>query len=77
MHEMSIALHLVDAVRARAEGARVVRVRVRIGELAAVLPEALRFAFEVACEGTALDGARLEIERVPGQELLLCEMEVV
>ncbi|MGE0788292.1 MAG: hydrogenase maturation nickel metallochaperone HypA [Sandaracinaceae bacterium] len=67
MHEMGIAMHLVDAVAARAEGARVVRVRVEIGKLAAVLPDALRFCFELACEGTSAAGAALEIDEVPGR----------
>lgn len=64
MHEMSIAMSIVDSVAERAEGARVVRVRVQIGKLAAVLPDALRFCFELACEGTVLAGAKLEIEEV-------------
>ncbi len=68
MHELSIAVSLIDAVAAKAAetGAeRVSRVFVRIGPLSGVVPEALAFAFEVASESTRAAGAVLEIERVP------------
>ena len=45
--------------------ARVKIVRLRIGELAGVVPESLRFCFEVASEGTVAQGAELQIEHVP------------
>ncbi|VBB43866.1 putative hydrogenase nickel incorporation protein HypA 2 [uncultured Desulfatiglans sp.] len=68
MHEMSIAQGLIDILheemsKYRAERLR--RVKVRIGELSGVVPEALSFCFNVIVEGTELDGARLELERVP------------
>jgi hydrogenase nickel incorporation protein HypA/HybF len=40
-------------------------VYVRIGPLAGVVSDALRFSFGLAAEGTAVEGARLEIEEVP------------
>ena len=67
MHELSIALHLIEAAEsaARAAGAReVVRVRLRLGELAGVDAQALRFSFDVAVQGTLLAGAVLDIEDV-------------
>jgi len=67
MHEMGIALRIVDAVAEEAAGARVTRVRVEIGTLVAVLPDALRFCFGVACEGTALAGATLQIDELPAR----------
>ncbi|NJP50337.1 hydrogenase maturation nickel metallochaperone HypA [Streptomyces sp. SBST2-5] len=70
MHEMSVALSVVDQVEqaARANGARGVRqVRVDIGELAGVVPDSLAFCFELACAGTALEGARLVMRPVPGR----------
>ncbi|HJL15581.1 MAG TPA: hydrogenase maturation nickel metallochaperone HypA [Sandaracinaceae bacterium LLY-WYZ-13_1] len=42
-------------------------VRVDVGRLAAVLPDALRFAFELAREGTPAEGASLEIREIPGE----------
>ncbi|MCS5700465.1 hydrogenase maturation nickel metallochaperone HypA [Cyanobium sp. FGCU-52] len=68
MHELS----LMEAVRDQAleqagrHGAgRIVAIRLRIGSLAGVEPEALRFAFTVVMEGTIAEEARLVIEAVP------------
>jgi hydrogenase nickel incorporation protein HypA/HybF len=38
---------------------------VRVGALSGVVREALLFCFDVAAQGTAVAGARLEIEDVP------------
>jgi hydrogenase nickel incorporation protein HypA/HybF len=68
MHELSIALALVDAAseeRRRLGDVRVEALHVRIGQLAAVVPDALLFSFDLAAEGTAIAGARLEIESQP------------
>lgn len=46
---------------------RVVRVRIVVGRLMAVVPEAMRFCFDVCASGTTLDGATLEIDEVPGR----------
>ncbi|MFD5448499.1 hydrogenase maturation nickel metallochaperone HypA/HybF [Streptomyces sp. NPDC003470] len=70
MHEMSVALSVVDQVEraARSRGAHGVRhVRVDIGELAGVVPEALGFCFELACAGTVLEGCELLTRPVPGR----------
>ncbi len=67
MHELSLATAVVDACAERAAGARVLRVRVEIGQLAAVLPDSLRFCFEVCARGTAVEGAELEILETPGR----------
>lgn len=67
MHELSIAQCVVDEAcdaTARSGGARVTKLVLRIGALAGVVDEALRFSFEVAAEGTACQGAALVIERV-------------
>ena len=68
MHELSIALGLVDAASeeaARLGAVRVNAVFLRLGPLAGVVEDALRFSFELAVRGTPIDGARLEIEPVP------------
>ncbi len=67
MHEMSIALSIVDAVdaKARIEGAgRVSRVELVIGRLAGIEPESLRFCFPAAATGTLAEGAELDIEEI-------------
>ena len=68
MHELSIALSLVDAVCEQlprlGEQARVRAVHVRIGTLSGVVPEALAFSFDVAAAGSPIEGARLKIRSV-------------
>ena len=70
MHELSIAASVVESAEdvARRLGAdKVAGVTLRIGELAGVVPDALRFSFGLVAEGTALDGAELVIEEVPAR----------
>jgi hydrogenase nickel incorporation protein HypA/HybF len=67
MHELSIALSLVDLAteEARRHEGRVCTVHLRIGALAGVVPEALLASYEMACFETPLEGSRLVIEEVP------------
>ena len=68
MHELSIAIGIVEAVTAEAEArglGAISRVHVRVGALAGVEREALEFSFAPASEGTAAAGATLVIEEVP------------
>ena len=61
----------------RARGARVRRVDVRIGRLATVVPDALRFCFDAAAADTAVEGALLEIVETPGRaRCRACELEL-
>jgi hydrogenase nickel incorporation protein HypA/HybF len=64
MHELSIAEAIVEVAVRHAAGRRVSAVEVRVGALRQVVPEALEFAFSLVAEGTALDGARLQLVRV-------------
>jgi hydrogenase nickel incorporation protein HypA/HybF len=68
MHEMSIALSLLEAVEEQSElrgGARVGAVHLRVGGLSGVMPEALLGAFEMAREGTGFEDCQLMIEEMP------------
>ncbi|MBN1254135.1 MAG: hydrogenase maturation nickel metallochaperone HypA [Deltaproteobacteria bacterium] len=68
MHELSVAQGLLEIIEQEARpypGARVTQVRLRIGKLSAVVPDALRFAFEAITRGGIAEGASLEIEEVP------------
>ena len=69
MHELGIAREIVEMVAARAGGARVTRVVLEIGKLAAVLPDAIQFCFDLCVEGTTLEGASLRIVETPGRAL--------
>jgi hydrogenase nickel incorporation protein HypA/HybF len=69
MHEVSI---MEEAVRLAADAAksagksRIMVLRLRVGVLSGVVPDALRFAFDVVCKDTIAAGATLEIEPVTG-----------
>jgi hydrogenase nickel incorporation protein HypA/HybF len=67
MHELSIANAIVEACAQRAVGSRVIRVRVEIGKLSCVLPDAVRFSFDVCAKDTVVEGAALEIIETPGR----------
>lgn len=65
MHEMGIANSILEAVRAemrRYPDALPAKVGLRIGEMAAIDEESLRFCFEALASGTNLADLRLEIE---------------
>jgi hydrogenase nickel incorporation protein HypA/HybF len=66
MHELGITRSVVAICAERAAGAQVRRVTLEIGRLAAVLPESLRFCFDICTRGTTLEGSVLEIIEVPG-----------
>ena len=66
MHELAIAESVVATVLERT-GGRVSVVRLRVGRLSGVVPNALTFCFELAAAGTALEQAVLEIEEQAGR----------
>jgi hydrogenase nickel incorporation protein HypA/HybF len=66
MHEMAITQSVVDTVCEHAAGRRVRSVRIQVGALCAVVPDAMQFCFELATEGTLADGARLDVDLQPG-----------
>lgn len=68
MHEVGLmeeVLRIVDRRIADAGCRRVHRIRLRIGGLSGVVPEALAFAFEALKEGSTVRNALLEMEEVP------------
>lgn len=67
MHELALAAQVVEIAAAECGGRPVRRVTVEVGRLAAVVPEALAFAFEVCAADTPLAGAELDIRTVPGR----------
>jgi len=66
VHELAISEAIVSEVCERVGEKRVVRVVLEIGRLSAVEPDAVRFSFDIAARGTALEGATLEILDIPG-----------
>lgn len=69
MHELSVALQLVDRIVAVAveQGARALGATVRVGDLACIQPDALRFAFEAARRGTPAERCELRVVSVPAR----------
>jgi hydrogenase nickel incorporation protein HypA/HybF len=68
MHEFGIMQETMTLVleQARRQGATCVhQVRMNVGQLSGVVPEALQACFEVLREGTLAASARLDIETVP------------
>lgn len=68
MHELSIALSIVEGAEEEVQrqgGGRVFAVHLKLGPLSGVVKEALLFSYELACEGTSLEGSSLMIEEIP------------
>ena len=67
MHELSIAHAVVSTVTEALPDpqVRVTQVRLRIGVLSGVVPQALHFAYDVATAGTPLAGSTLTIDDIP------------
>jgi hydrogenase nickel incorporation protein HypA/HybF len=68
MHELSIALSIVDMVEEESErlgGGRIAAVHLKLGALSGIVKEALLCSFDLACENTVLAGSALVIEDVP------------
>jgi hydrogenase nickel incorporation protein HypA/HybF len=76
MHELTVAESIVEKVAETAAGRKVRRLIVEIGRDSCVSGEALAFSFSLVAEGTAAEGAALEIRPVPGATLNLKSMEV-
>jgi hydrogenase nickel incorporation protein HypA/HybF len=68
MHELSIVNSVVESVTeslATYPGARVLKVRLRVGVLASVVEDSLQFCWQIATEDTPLSGSKLVIHSVP------------
>jgi hydrogenase nickel incorporation protein HypA/HybF len=69
MHEMSLCAGVVGLVEDEARKQPFLKVKsitLEIGVLGHVEPEAMLFCFDAVSRGTIAEGARLDIERIPG-----------
>jgi hydrogenase nickel incorporation protein HypA/HybF len=67
MHELSIALSIIDLVEEEAASRgemQVEAVHLKIGQLCGVVKDALVSSYEIATQQTPLEGSRLVIEEV-------------
>jgi hydrogenase nickel incorporation protein HypA/HybF len=70
MHEVSLietVIALVEHERTRQAFGRVTVIRLNVGALGCAEPDALRFCFDAVATGTIAQGARLEIDVLPGE----------
>lgn len=68
MHELSIAISMIEQITEESEsrgGLQVEAVYMQLGVFSGVDKDALLFSYELACEGTPLQGSRLVIETIP------------
>ena len=68
MHELGLATNILETVRlelARRNGARAVKVELRVGELSAVDRDSLQFCFESLVKDTDLETLELAIDWRP------------
>ena len=80
MHEMSLCesiLQILEAESQKQNFSKVNLVRLEIGTLSHVEPEAMKFCFDAVTRGTLADSARLDIIEPPGQAWCMdCEKTV-
>ena len=70
MHEASIVagmMHILEDEARRHNVSRITRVRLSVGLFTAVEPKTLEACFELYAEGTAAEGAELDITTVPAE----------
>jgi hydrogenase nickel incorporation protein HypA/HybF len=67
MHELSIAMSIVELAEEEAErrAVQIEAVHLKLGVLSGVVKDALLSCYEMACENTPLQGSRLVVEEVP------------
>lgn len=69
MHELTIAQNICQIIEREISNLGVTKtvkaVRLRVGKLSGVVPDALRFCFGFVSEGTPLAGVSLEIQETP------------
>ncbi|MBO1049387.1 MAG: hydrogenase maturation nickel metallochaperone HypA [Dolichospermum sp. DEX182a] len=66
MHELGITQNIIAIVSENAQNKKVKRVLLEIGKLSAIMPDAIKFCFDICAQGTIVEGAILEILEIPG-----------
>ena len=68
MHEMGVAMEIIEiaiaSIPADMENVRVERVNLKVGKLAAIVTDSLRFCFDIIAKDTPLKGAKLVIKEI-------------
>jgi len=69
MHEMSLALNIVELAEQAARDAdatRITAIEIDVGEIAGVMLDALEFSLSVATRSTLAEEAKLTLHLIPG-----------
>jgi len=81
MHELSIAMNIIDIATEQAETNNlsvIDEIEIEIGTLSGVEIDALKFAMEIATKRTILENSKTIITEIPGQaHCLNCSTEFV
>lgn len=64
MHELSVATAVIDTATRHADGRPVTVVSVSVGGFRQVVPDSLRFYFEIVARDTVCERARLELTAI-------------
>jgi hydrogenase nickel incorporation protein HypA/HybF len=65
VHELSICTSIASLVERHADGRRVAVVHLDVGHLRQVVPETLRYSWEVVVTATVLEGSVLQVRDIP------------
>lgn len=81
MHEMSIAMSIIDIAISAAEKEQaqtINEVEIEVGQLAGVMLESLSFCLDVAARGTLAEAATFSLIHLPGQgHCLACKQDIL
>lgn len=72
MHELSIVFEIirrVEEVAAENDVKKVLGLTLEVGEASGVVPQFIEEVYSAACEGTVLEGSKLNIELIPAMAL--------
>ncbi len=76
MHEVGVAKEILGLALEKAQGRRIKRLKVELGDDGHTTPQTLSNAFEMVARGTIAEGASLVISRTKDLESRLLEFEV-
>ncbi len=79
MHEVGIAMSILDAVKKEAalhQPGRPVKVGLRVGEMSGVDPDSLAFSFQAVVAGSGLEPLELDIQPGEADELVFSYLEM-
>jgi hydrogenase nickel insertion protein HypA len=68
MHELSVTENIINICSEEAlknKAIKVKEIKILVGELTGLIPESIQYYFDIASRGTKVEGAKLNIIKVP------------